>query len=94
MKKLKKIPNFKHEDQEFEFWSTHDSADYIDLSKAKKVRFPNLRRTTKLVALNMPISLIDQLKFLANKKDIAYQSLLKIFLIERIEQEFKGLSHH
>ncbi|OIO74513.1 MAG: hypothetical protein AUJ85_05380 [Elusimicrobia bacterium CG1_02_37_114] len=84
---MKKIPKFKNEDEEFEFWSTHDSTDYVNISKGKRVRFPNLRRTTKLVALNMPISLIDQLKFLANKKDIAYQSLMKLFLIERLEKE-------
>ena len=87
MKKLKKIPQFKTEDAEFKFWSKNDSSEYIDLSKLKRVRFPNLRRTTKLVSLNMPISLIDKLKFLAHKKDIAYQSLLKLFLEERVSKE-------
>ena len=89
MIKLKKIPKFRNEDQEFNFWSTHDATDYFDFSKAQRVRFPNLRRTTKLVAVNMPISLIDQLKFLANKKDVAYQSLMKIFLSERVLKELK-----
>ena len=92
MKILKKIPRFRNEDEEFEFWSKHDSTEYVDLSKAKRVRFPNLRRTTKLVALNMPISLIDQLKYLANKKDVAYQSLMKIFLIDRVSQELRKAS--
>lgn len=89
MKKLKKIPTFNDEDKEFEFWSKNDSTDYIDLSKAKKLRFPNLRRTSKLVSLNMPVSLIEQLKFLAHKKDVAYQSLLKLFLEEKVREELK-----
>ena len=92
MKKLKKIPLFKNEDEEFEFWSKRDSTEYFDLSKAKRVRFPNLRRTTKLVALNMPISLIDQLKYLANKNDVAYQSLMKMFLLDRVSQELRKAS--
>ncbi len=92
MQKLKKIPKFHNEDEEIAFWSKHDSTDYLDLSKAKRVRFPNLRRTSKLVALNMPISLIDQLKFLANKKDIAYQSLMKIFLSDKVRQELRKAS--
>ena len=87
MRKLKTIPKFKNEDKERDFWATHDSTEYIDLSKAKRVTFPNLRRTTKLVALNMPISLLDNLKFLANKMDIAYQSLMKMFLSERVKKE-------
>ncbi len=89
MKKLKPLPRFKNENEEFEFWATHDSTDYVDISKGKQMQFPNLRRTTKLVALNMPISLIDQLKFLANKKDIAYQSLMKLFLLAQVEKEFR-----
>lgn len=87
MRKLKTIPKFKSEDEERAFWAAHDSTDYIDLSRAKRVTFPNLRRTTKLVALNMPISLLDNLKFLANKTDIAYQSLMKMFLSERVKKE-------
>ncbi|OGR87468.1 MAG: hypothetical protein A3A86_05505 [Elusimicrobia bacterium RIFCSPLOWO2_01_FULL_60_11] len=92
MKKLKPIPRFKSENEEFEFWSKRDSTEYFDLSKAKRVRFPNLRRTTKLVALNMPISLIDKLKYLANKKDVAYQSLMKLFLDDRVSQELRKAS--
>lgn len=90
MKKLKKIPKFTNEDEESDFWSTHDSTDYVDWSKAKRVRFPHLTRTTKLVAMNMPISLIDHLKFLANKKNLGYQSLVKLFLIERVNKELKS----
>ena len=92
MKKLKKIPKFRNEDEEFEFWSTHDSTEYINLSKARRLTFSNLRRTTKLIAVNMPISLIQHLKYLANKKDIAYQSLMKLFLTERVEKELHRLS--
>ena len=87
MKKFKEIPKFKNEDEEFKFWSKESVTDYFDLSKAKKVRFTNLHRTTKLVAFNMPISLIDDLKFLAHKKDVPYQSLVKLFLVDRIEKE-------
>ena len=90
MKKLKKIPKFKNEEQEFEFWSKNTLTNYFNIDKAKRIRFPNLRRTSKLVSMKMPISLIDQLKFLANKKDIAYQSLIKLFLIERLEKELRS----
>lgn len=91
MKKLKKIPKFKNEEAEFEFWSRHDSSDYVDFTKAQKLRFPRLRRTTKLVSLNMPVSLLDQLKFLAHKKDVAYQSLLKLFLEEKVKEELADM---
>jgi len=90
MKELKKIPKFKNEDEEFEFWSKKTLTNYFDMNKAKRIRFPNLRRTSKLVSLKMPVSLIDQLKSLANKKDIAYQSLMKLFLIERLEKELRA----
>jgi len=90
MKKLKRIPVFTSEDEEREFWATHDSTDYIDWSKAiKNPLFPNLKPSTKSVSLRLPVSLIEALKFLANKKDVPYQSLLKIFLAERVERELK-----
>ena len=87
MKPLKKIPEFKNESQEFDFWSKHDSTEYLDVTKMKPVAFPNLRRTTKLVSINMPISLLDNLKFLASKKDIAYQTLMKLFLAKMVDKE-------
>lgn len=87
MGKLKKIPKFKNEEEEVEFWVTHDSTDYIDFSKAKKVLFPNLKPSTKTISVRLPESLIEHLKQLANKRDVPYQSLLKMFLSERVEQE-------
>jgi len=87
MSKLKEIPEFKNEEEEFEFWSTHDSTEYVDYKKAQKVVFPNLKPSTKTISIRLPEYLIEELKMLANKRDVPYQSLLKIFLAERIEQE-------
>ena len=87
MSKLKRVPKFKSEKKEFEFWSTHDSTEYIDYSKAKRVLFPNLKSSTKTISLRLPESLIVHLKLLANKRDVPYQSLLKIFLIEKVKEE-------
>lgn len=89
MKQLKKIPKFKSEKEEAEFWTKHDSTEYIDYSKAKQTLFPNLRPTTRTISIRLPESLIEHIKVLANKRDIPYQSLMKMFLIERIEKEFK-----
>ena len=85
----KKIPHFKNEDEEREFWATHDSTDYIDWSKAKRVIFPNLKPSVKSISLRLPQSMLEELKVLANKRDVPYQSLMKIFLSERIKKEFK-----
>ena len=84
---MKKIPRFKNEDEEREFWATHDSADYIDWNKANKVVFPNLKPSTKTISLRLSESLLDELKFLANKKDVPYQSLMKVFLAEKVQEE-------
>ncbi|MCP4662382.1 MAG: hypothetical protein GY856_43850 [bacterium] len=88
-KHLKPIPRFDSEDEEREFWSTHDSTDYIDWSRAKEVSFPNLKPSTKTISLRLPEWLIENLKTLAHKRDVPYQSLLKIFLAERVEQELR-----
>ncbi len=88
MSRLKRVPKFKSEKEEVEFWSTHDSADYIDYSKAKRVLFHNLKPSTRTISIRLPESLIEHLKVLANKRDIPYQSLLKMFLIEKVEEEF------
>jgi predicted DNA binding CopG/RHH family protein len=90
MKKLKRIPVFKSEDEEREFWATHDSTEYIDMSEAKKVIFPNLKPTTKAISIRMPTHVLEKLKMLANKKDIPYQSLLKMLLTEKVEEELHG----
>jgi predicted DNA binding CopG/RHH family protein len=87
MKKLKKIPKFKNEDKEREFWATHDSTEYLDLSKAKSMRFPNLKPSSRSVPIRFPLPLLERIKILSNKKHIPYQSLLKIYLSERVEQE-------
>ena len=87
MIKLKKIPKFKNEGEELEFWESHDSTEYIDFSKAKKAMFPNLKPSTKTISVRLPESLIEHMKLLANKRDVPYQSLLKMFLAERVERE-------
>ena len=89
MSKVKKIPEFKSENEEFEFWSTHDSTEYIDYPRAKRVLFSNLKPSTRTISLRLPESLIEHLKLLANKRDIPYQSLLKMFLIEKVEEELR-----
>ncbi len=90
MKKLLNVPKFKNEDEEFEFWSTHDSTEYVDYKKAQRVVFPNLKPSTRTISLRLPEYLLEELKMLANKRDVPYQSLLKIFLAERIEQELNA----
>ena len=83
----KQIPKLKSEDEEREFWATHDSTEYIDWQKAKKATFSNLKPSVKKISLRLPESMLAELKLLANKRDVPYQSLLKIFLAERIEKE-------
>jgi predicted DNA binding CopG/RHH family protein len=89
MSSIKKIPKFKNEDEERTFWATHDSTEYINWKKAKKVMLSNLKPSVKSISLRLPQSMIEELKLLANKKDVPYQSLLKIFLAERIGEELK-----
>ncbi len=84
----KKIPKLESEDQERDFWSNRDSVEYIDWGKAKRLSFPNLKPSTRTISVRLPESMLDDLKMLANKKDIPYQSLLKVFLAERIKEEF------
>jgi predicted DNA binding CopG/RHH family protein len=90
MSKLKKIPKFKSEAEEAEFWATRDSTEYVDYSKAKRVVFPYLKPSTKTISIRLPESLIEHLKLLANKRDIPYQSLLKMFLAEKVAEELYG----
>lgn len=86
----KKMPKFKSEDDEREFWTTHDSSDYVDWKRARRVVLPNLKPSLKTISLRLPESMIEELKLLANKKDVPYQSLLKVFLAEKINEELKG----
>ena len=83
----KKIPAFKTETQERGFWAREDSTPYLDWTKGKKALFPNLKPTLRTISLRLPESMIAQLKVLANKRDVPYQSLMKIFLAERLEKE-------
>ena len=87
---MKKVPVFKNEAEERRFWETHSSMDYIDWSDAEEVILPKLKPSTKTISLRLPESMVDELKLLANKKDVPYQSLLKVYLSERIDMEL----HH
>ncbi|MEX2427930.1 MAG: BrnA antitoxin family protein [Bacteroidales bacterium] len=89
MKKANKIPVFKNEEEERTFWSKNDSSEYIDWDVSEKVAFSNLKPTTKTISLRLPEYIIDELKVLAHKKDVPYQSLIKIFLTDRIDQELR-----
>ena len=78
IKKIKPIPKFKTEEEEFKFWQKADTTEYVDWSRAVRgVRFPNLKLTSKLVTIRMPVSLIERLKVKANKMDVPYQALIK-----------------
>ena len=83
----KRVPKFKNEDKEREFWTTHSSLDYFDTRRAKRVILPNLKPSVKTISLRLPEMMLEELKLLANKRDVPYQSLLKMFLAERIEVE-------
>src|SRR3981189_3342361 len=82
-KKLKQVPKFATESQERAFWESHDTADYFDLSNAVPVRFPNLKPSTTAISLRLPVSLLEQIKIAANKRDVPYQSLIKMWLAEK-----------
>lgn len=88
-KRLKPIPEFRSEAEEREFWETHDSTDYIDWSAARMVTFPNLKPSTETISLRLPAPLLADLKGLANKQDVPYQSLLKVYLAERVAAEWR-----
>ena len=83
----KEIPKFKNEEQERKFWKNHDSSEYIDWDDAEEVNLPKLKPSTKTISIRLPESLLEELKILANKRDVPYQSLLKIFISERIDAE-------
>lgn len=85
-KKIRKIPRFKNEDEEREFWSTHSTIDYIENFKPVKFDLSGLKLSTKTISIRLPESMIAQLKILANKRDVPYQSLLKILLGEKLKE--------
>lgn len=86
-KKLKKVPKFENENEEREFWLTHDSSDYIDWTKAERVAFPNVKPTTQSISLRLPLWMLESIKTTANQQDVPYQSLIKVWLNERLEQQ-------
>ena len=83
---MKRIPRFQSEDRERRFWAAKDSTGYIDWTQAKKRKLPDLRPSLRTISLRLPVSMIEDLKILANRRDVPYQSLLKIFLDERLAQ--------
>ena len=87
---MKKIPRFKSETQEREFWAKADSTRYVNWKRGRRVVFPKLQHSPPTILVRLPDLLLEELKLLANKRDVPYQSLLKIFLAERVEQELRG----
>jgi predicted DNA binding CopG/RHH family protein len=86
----RKIPHFRSEDEERRFWATADSTRYVDWQRAKRAVLPRLTPSLKTISLRLPGLLLEELKLLANKRDVPYQSLLKIFLAERIKEELRS----
>lgn len=91
-KPRKPIPQFENEAQAQEFWSSHDSTEYVDWSKPQRVTFGRLKPSTQTISLRVPVALLEDSKLLANKRDVPYQSLVKIFLAERVAQEQRSHS--
>lgn len=85
MKRRNPHPSFKTEADERKFWETHDSTDYIDWSDAERVRFPNLKPSTTAISIRLPLGLLEQIEIAANKRDVPYQSLIKMWLAEKVE---------
>jgi predicted DNA binding CopG/RHH family protein len=83
----KRIPEFKDEDAERKFWAKADSTEYLDWRAGKRTKFVQLKPTLRTISLRLPVSMIEDLKVLANRRDVPYQSLLKVFLAERLERE-------
>jgi predicted DNA binding CopG/RHH family protein len=85
--KKRQVPKFGSEEDERNFWAEHDSTDFVDWQAAQRRRFPSLKPSLRTISLRLPVSMIEDLKMLANKRDVPYQSLLKVFLAERLERE-------
>ena len=88
-KKLKEIPNFKNETEEREFWTKNDSTDFVDWETAESVVPSKLKPTTRTISIRISASMLDKIRLVANKRDVPYQSLIKSFLQERIDEELK-----
>lgn len=83
----RRVPRFRSEEAERAFWAKHDVADYFDWSKAVLATFPNLRPSTTTISIRLPEPMLEELKALANERDVPYQSLMKVYLAERIVRE-------
>lgn len=87
MRIMKKIPKFRSEAEERKFWAKHDSTEYVDWKKGKRVVLPNLKPSVKTISLRLPEAMLEELKLLAHKRDVPYQSLMKMFLSEKIRED-------
>ena len=87
MKKTNKIPKFKNEQQERDFWDKNDVTDYFNIKSGKKMNFPNLKPSTQTISIRLPEDLLEEIKVLANKRDVPYQSLIKILLRESLDDD-------
>ena len=85
--KRKPVPTLEDESAERAFWENHDAADYADWSRAERVRFPNLKPSSKAISLRLPVDLLERIKTAANKRHVPYQALIKIWLAERVDAE-------
>ena len=83
--KRRPVRVFRTEAEERAFWESHDSSDYVDWSNAKRARFPNLKPSTKAISLRLPVDLLERIKMAANKRDVPYQSLIKVWLSEKVD---------
>lgn len=86
MSRAKKTPEFKGEAEERAFWESHDSTEFVDWKQARRAQFPNLKPSTKTISLRLPESLLDRIKIEANKRDMPYQSLIKVWLSDNVEE--------
>lgn len=86
-KKLRPVPQFRTEAEERVFWESHDSADYVDLNRAERARFPNLKLSTASISLRLPQGLLERIKIAANRRDVPYHSLIKVWLAEKVDAE-------
>ena len=87
---LKPLPKFKTEAEERAFWETHDSTEYVDWSTAQRVRFPNLKPSSRAISIRLPESLIENIKVLANREDVPYQSMMKVLLAEKVTEALRS----
>ncbi len=91
MEKVKEIPKFKNEAEEHEFWENHDSTEFLDWNSAEETIFPKLKLSTKTISIRFPEYMLAEIRSMANKRDVPYQSLIKLFLKERIDQEIRSM---